>query len=133
MPYVRISVAADMDSSQVVRLQRGATELMARLLGKKSDLTVVSVAREDAVCWSVGGNPATKTMSQLQAFITEGTNTAEEKDAFIAAAHTLLTQVIGESDGPLYVILSEVPAGSWGYDGLSQMARRSSSQRGGVA
>lgn len=123
MPCVRISIAADLDASQVARLQRGATELMARLLGKRADLTVVSVARDDAVCWSVGGNPATGTMAQLQAFITEGTNTAEEKDAFIAAAYTLLIQVIGESDGPLYVIVSEVPAGDWGYDGLSQRAR----------
>ncbi|HEX5392213.1 MAG TPA: tautomerase family protein [Rhodocyclaceae bacterium] len=124
MPYVRIAVAADLTPSQVAQLQRGTTELMARLLGKRADLTVVSVARDDAVCWSVGGNPATRTMAQIQAFITEGTNTAEEKEAFIAAAHTLLTEVVGESDGPLYVIVSEVSAGNWGYDGLSQQARR---------
>lgn len=124
MPYVRISVAAHLDPNQVARLQRGATELMARLLGKRPDLTVVSVSRDDAACWSVGGDPVTGTLAQLQAFVTEGSNTAEEKDAFIAAAYALLTQVIGESDGPLYVIVSEVPARDWGYDGISQLARR---------
>lgn len=124
MPYVRITVAAALESGQVARLQRGTTELMARLLGKREDLTVVSVAQEDKGNWSVGGSPAEGTMVQLQAFITDGTNTVEEKEAFIAAAYALLTQVVGASIGPLYVIVSEVPAANWGYDGLSQLARR---------
>lgn len=124
MPYVRIAVASHLEPNQVARLQRGATELMARLLGKRPDLTVVSVAREDKVYWSAGGEPAVGAMAQMQAFVTEGTNTSEEKEAFIAAAYALLTQVVGASVGPLYVIVSEVPAMNWGYDGLSQLARR---------
>lgn len=124
MPYVSISIAAECEPGQVARLQRGATELMARILGKNPDVTVVSVDLSRPAAWSVGGNPASGAMAQLQAFVTEGTNTAEEKEAFIAAARTLLVQVLGEMDGPLYVLVSEVPAGNWGYDGLSQLARR---------
>lgn len=124
MPYVRISVAAHTNAGQVARLQRGATELMARLLGKNPELTVVSVSREEPACWSAGGEPIEGNLAQLEAIITEGSNTFEEKAAFLAAAHTLLVQVIGELAGPLYIVVNEVPARDWGYDGLSQMARR---------
>lgn len=124
MPYVAISIAADLDAGGVARLQRGTTELMARVLGKNPDLTVVSISTSDAARWSVGGRPAAGAMAQLQAFVTEGTNTSEEKEAFLAAARALLVQVLGEIAGPLYVVVTEVPAGNWGYDGLSQRARQ---------
>lgn len=126
MPYVRISIAARLDAGQVVRLQRSTTELMARLLGKNPDLTVVSVSQEDPMGWSVGGMAIQGHLAQLQAVVTEGTNTLEEKAAFISAARTLLIQVLGDLAGPLYVVVDEVPAANWGYDGVSQLARRQS-------
>lgn len=133
MPYVRISVAADIDANQVARLQRGATELMARLLRKNPEVTVVSVSREHAECWAVGGAVAQGSMAALEAFVTQDTNTGEEKEDFISAAHTLLTDVIGELAGPLYVMVIEVPGQNWGYDGLSQLARHHGQQGRAVA
>ncbi len=128
MPYVRITLAADSsplsDAEKLAQLQRGVTELMGRLLGKAAELTVVSVAREEARYWSAGGATVAGPAAQVQAFITAGSNSAEEKAAFIGAAHRLLQQVLGRISAPLYVVVQEVPAGDWGYDGLSQAARR---------
>jgi 4-oxalocrotonate tautomerase len=96
---------------------------MASLLGKRADLTVVAIGSDPAGTWSANGS-ATARAANLQAFITAGTNTDAEKAAFLAAARCMMEEVLGESTAPMYVVLSEVAASDWGYDGLSQAQRR---------
>ncbi|WP_197430613.1 tautomerase family protein, partial [Methylobacterium sp. CCH5-D2] len=73
--------------------------------------------------WTVGG-AAVGCGAHLDAKITRGTNSAEEKARFIAAAHALLAEVLGP-DLPLatYVVVDEVPGEAWGYAGLTQAHR----------
>jgi 4-oxalocrotonate tautomerase len=128
MPFVRISLAGQPATpAQVAELQRHATALMAQVLGKRADLTVVAVEQQPAAHWSVGGAaPADlrPPLAQLEALITAGTNNAAEKAAFIRAAHDMLGTVLGPLASPVYVALRELPAGDWGYDGATQAARR---------
>jgi 4-oxalocrotonate tautomerase len=127
MPFVRIALAGQPATpAQVAELQRRATALMAQVLGKRADLTVVAVEQHPAAHWSVGGAaPADQhPLAQLEALITAGTNSAVEKAAFIRAAHDMLGTVLGPLASPVYVALRELPAGDWGYDGATQAARR---------
>ncbi len=130
MPLVRIALAGtDPTLAQVADLQRRMTALMADLLGKQAGLTVVTVERQPAAGWSVGGVvPAGgAVLAHVEAFITAGTNSAAQKAAFVRAAHDALATVLGPLASPTYVLVQELPAGDWGYDGATQAARRAAS------
>ncbi|WP_028999732.1 tautomerase family protein [Azohydromonas australica] len=127
MPLVRIALAGtDPTPAQVADLQRRMTALMADLLGKQAGLTVVTVERQPAARWSVGGVALADgtALAHVEAFITAGTNSAAHKSAFIRAAHDALATVLGPLASPTYVLVQELPASDWGYDGATQAARR---------
>lgn len=125
MPFVTIKTAGPaLTASQVERLQTGATRLMAGTMRKKAELTAVLVEQVPAAGWSVGGVPV-PVAAHLDVKVTAGTNTAE-KARFITEAAALLKEVLGAEALPVatYVVIDELPADSWGYDGLTQEQRR---------
>jgi 4-oxalocrotonate tautomerase len=130
MPFVNIKVAGPtLAVDQITRLQQGATELMARVLGKKPELTAVLVEQVPLQGWAVGAGTV-RVAAHLDAKVTAGTNTFEEKSRFIAEANALLKQVLGaELPVASYVVVDEVPGDAWGYDGLTQEYRRLAAQR----
>ena len=111
MSFVTIRIAGPtLAPGQVRRLQESATDLMAGVLGKDPELTAMLVEPVAA---------------HLKAKVTAGTNTAEEKARFVAAADALLRHVLGaELPVATYVVVDEVPGGAWGYGGLTQEHRR---------
>jgi 4-oxalocrotonate tautomerase len=124
MPFINVKVAgAQLEKPQTVALQKGITSLMAEVLHKKGPLTAVLVEQVPAAGWSIGGEPVTRA-AQVDAFVSAGTNTPEEKTRFIAAAYALLRQVLG-SDLPevSYVMVHDIPMNSWGYGGRTQEYR----------
>lgn len=127
MPFVRIALAGPpLAAGQIAQLQQQVTVLMSDILGKRRDLTVVAVDRAEADTWSADGQAlnTTSRCAQIEAFITAGSNSEDEKCAFLQAAHAMLLDVLGRADAPVYIIVHEVPASDWGFDGLSQAARR---------
>ncbi len=125
MPFVHIHIAGgDLVASQIQRLQNQATHLMAEIMGKKAELTAVLVEHTSEARWSVGGAPV-RVAAHLDVKVTAGTNTPEEKAAFIAAAKQLLKDTLGpELPLATYVVVHEIAADAWGYDGRTQAARR---------
>lgn len=124
MPFVSAKVGGvALDVTVVGALQRGFTDLMAEVLGKRADLTAVLIEAAEAGRWSVGGT-AVGVAAHVEATITLGTNNAAEKARFVAQAQALLVRVL---PGPLppatYVVVREVPGESWGYGGLTQAHR----------
>jgi len=124
MPFVNIKVAGpNLDHDQVRHLQHGATTLMAEVLRKKAELTAVLVEQVSATAWTVGSKPV-DAAAHLDVKVTEGTNTTAEKERFIAEAMKLLRSVLGADLNPVtYVVIHEVPADAWGWDGLTQAHR----------
>lgn len=125
MPFVHIHIAGgEIAASQIQRLQTQATHLMAAIMGKKAELTAVLVEHTSEACWSVGGAPV-RVAAHLDVKVTAGTNTPDEKAAFIAAANQLFKDTLGQ-ELPLatYVVVHEIEADTWGYDGRTQAARR---------
>jgi 4-oxalocrotonate tautomerase len=124
MPFVRITVSGPtLAPNQVSLLQVEMTELMASVLGKRADLTSVLVEQAATAGWAIGGTPA-KVAVHVDATITAGTNSAEEKARFIENTMRLLKSVLGSELHPAtYVVVTEVPANSWGYDGRTQENR----------
>ena len=124
MPFVNIKIAGPtLAPDQVQRLQREATRLMAEVMRKKHDLTAVLVEQVDGAGWTVGAVPV-QVAAHLDVKVTAGTNTAAEKRGFVAEAMGLLRSVIGPALHPVcYVVVHEVAADAWGYDGRTQADR----------
>lgn len=124
MPFINVKVAGpQLERAQTEQIQKEITALMASVLNKKAPLTAVLVEQVSVAGWSVGAEPVPRA-AQVDAIISAGTNTPEQKARFIAGMNSLLRKVFG-SDLPnvTYVVIHEVPQDNWGYDGLTQERR----------
>ncbi len=131
MPFISIKIAGPaLSPEQIKLLQTQTTAFMKQILRKKAEVTGVSVEQVPAAGWSVGAN-AVPVGAHLAAVITAGTNSEAEKARFIAAAAEMLKSVLGAGlPVATYVVLQEVTAEAWGYDGLTQAERRNRAQSG---
>lgn len=126
MPFVDLTLHHLKPGAGALKAVReGLTRLMADVLGKRADLTVVSISMDDASDIAIGGAPlvAGQWSGRLVAFVTAGTNSEREKTEFLAEAYQLLAKHLSPPASPFYIVVQEVPAGAWGYDGRSQVAR----------
>jgi 4-oxalocrotonate tautomerase len=125
MPFIRVTVSGPrLAPKQVVLLHTEITQLMAVVLNKRADLTSVLVEQPAAADWAIGGR-AVKVAVHVEATITAGTNSPEQKAGFIEKTMRLLTSVLGSELNPVaYIVVSEVPANAWGYDGRTQESRQ---------
>ena len=128
MPTLHLHTTVVLDDTARSTLARALTELTADVLGKRPEVTAVLLHHHQPGQWFLGGVSAeAQPTAQLAIDITTGTNSADEKAAFVAGAWELLGRVLGGATGlalASYVIVREVPATDWGYAGQTQAARR---------
>lgn len=126
MPTLVLKLAPLSNPECYRRLAQGLTDLTVRLLSKCREVTVVVIDDLPAARWHVGGEPAKQPTALLEISITDGSNTPEQKAAFIEAAYMQLQHQL-EPLGPLatesYVVVRELPASDWGHGGLTQQYR----------
>ncbi|MDH4412896.1 MAG: hypothetical protein QE484_06285 [Rhizobium sp.] len=103
-------------------LARALTDLVANDLAKRHDLTSVQIEAAPAQTWTIGGERQ-QTTAHLEVFVTAGTNTVEQKREFLKKAMALLRAEWPELHPATYVVVHELPATDWGYDGMSQADR----------
>jgi len=127
MPTLQLKVSPLQNLARYQSLARALTALTAQLLGKRQEVTAVMIEDLPAAQWFVGGREVSGPTACLEISITQGTNTAQEKAAFIAAAFAELQTQLGAGqalESASYVIVREVPATDWGYGGQTQAARK---------
>jgi 4-oxalocrotonate tautomerase len=134
MPFVHIHVAgAAIGGREKQELQRQATDFMVTIMRKRPEVTAVLVDVAEPGSWSIGGEPV-PVAAHLDVKVTRGTNTHEEKARFVAAVASMFKQVLGP-DLPVatYVVVDEIEADAWGYDGITQEERRFLRSQGAAA
>ncbi|MDO8449348.1 4-oxalocrotonate tautomerase [Rhodoferax sp.] len=127
MPTLYLKVSPRQVPSRYRALAGALTRLTALHLGKRPEVTAVMIDDVPAARWHVGGSDVQGPTAFLEISVTEGTNTAQEKAAYIAAAFAELQNQLGEGQSlepASYVIVREVPATDWGYGGQTQAERR---------
>jgi 4-oxalocrotonate tautomerase len=125
MPFVSLKIAGpELTPAQKRALQRGFTELMAGPMRKVHDLTAVAIERIETIDWSTGARPSEGRSAYAEVKVTQGTNSPQEMQQFIAEGHALLTATLGTLPEATYVVVHEIPAQAWGYAGKTQEARR---------
>jgi 4-oxalocrotonate tautomerase len=124
MPFARLTchLASPDHSLDRESLAVALTDLIATDLGKRRDLTSVLIETPANGFWTVGGGRQA-VAAHLEVFVTSGTNTIEDKREFVARAMALLRENIPELHPATYVVVHELPATDWGYDGKSQFDR----------
>lgn len=127
MPTLNLKVAPLQNPERYQALARALTAITADTLGKRAEVTAVIIDDLPAARWYLGGQDAQRPTALLEISITQGTNTAAQKAAFIEAAFAELQRQLahgGKLEEASYVIVREVPATDWGYGGKTQQARQ---------
>lgn len=127
MPTLHLQLNRPQTAEGRALLARRLTTLTAEVLGKRAVVTAVLVDVVSAESWFIGGETSEQSglaTARLAIDITQGTNTAAQKAAFVEAVWQLLNELLGPLAEASYVIVRELPAGDWGYGGQTQAARR---------
>ncbi len=127
MPTLVLKLTPLQNPERYQALASALTDLTVQLLGKRREVTAVVIDDLPAARWHIGGAPVAQPTALLEISITQGTNTEEEKAAFIAAAFAELQRHLaggGALAAASYVVVRELPASDWGYGGHTQQARR---------
>lgn len=136
MPVLQIKLSHELPAGQQDVLVRELVHLSTQLLAKREAVTAAMVEVLGGSRWYVAGQAlsvAEQRSAWLDITITQGTNTAEEKAAFVAQAHDSLRLHTADAAVPWtvasYVSVHELPADDWGYGGLTQAQRRVASMQ----
>ena len=124
MPYIDLLVHPTVTPAQAAMLSDGITDALVATLGKRREVTAVRIAEAAAARWSIGGEATRDTTAYLDVKITAGSNTDEEKAALVKRLHALLSDTLGGLAEASYTVIHELPAGNWGYAGVTRAARR---------
>lgn len=126
MPYLNIKVSGEPSEAVCKAVAQTLTSLTAELLGKKAELTVVVVEPVPARFWFIGGSSLDiKAVNSfyLEIKITCGTNTKQQKAAYIRGLFSAMQELLGELDDASYIVIHEINADAWGYQGSTQEYR----------
>jgi 4-oxalocrotonate tautomerase len=132
MPILQLGVSPLQNPQRYQSLAAALTGLAAGLLGKRPDVTAVTVQDLPPGRWFIGGAAVEQPTAHLEISVTQGTNTAAEKAAFVEQAFAELQRQLapaGELAPASYVIVREVPATDWGYGGQTQRTRQLARER----
>lgn len=126
MPYLHLQFGQTISSAQKRSLARRSTDLIAAILHKRAEVTAVRIACADDDGWHIAGEAVAEGLTPAHGtlYITTGTNTPAEKAEIIVALHRLLADTCGPLPEASYLVIHEMPAGNWGYDGRTQAARQ---------
>lgn len=127
MPYLNLTLSPAPSNDVADRLASALTELTASVLGKDRELTVVTIDARPGLHWFVGSRGragAAASAYHLDVDITAGTNSADEKERYLAQVHEAMVRILGDVAPTSYIAVRELPADAWGYGGRTQARRR---------
>ena len=127
MPMISIQYATPRSKSELPKeIANLARQLSSEILHKDPEVTAVVAEEIDVTKWFIAG----KSLAEhglagfwLDVRITDGTNTREEKAAFIAATFAKMNELIGPLHNESYVHVDDARGDAYGYGGLTQNER----------
>lgn len=126
MPYLNVKIVAPASKETAAKVASLLSDLTASMLGKKPELTAIAVEFMQPEFWFIGGVPvSTSGVSTfyLDIKITEGTNTKNEKAAYVKQVFAGMEAILGGVASASYIVIDEVHADAWGYQGETQEFR----------
>lgn len=127
MPLITVTYSSSRQSSSLkADIAAAVSELTAKILHKDPKVTAIIVKSADAADWFAGGKSlAEQNLASfwLDVHVTEGTNTKDEKAAYLAAMFKRMGELLGPLHTESYLHVDEVKGDAYGFGGLSQERR----------
>lgn len=126
MPYLNLKLCANSSHEEADKIAQFLTDLTADILGKKRELTAVAVEFIAPTHWYIGGDSLAG--NSLRSFyldikVTAGTNTKDEKALYASRVFAGIEAIVGAVAPASYVVIDEIHADAWGYQGQTQEFR----------
>lgn len=128
MPFVNVKlVKQQVDQHQKDALIEGLMDIIANIMGRDPNFTVIVVDEIDASNWFIGNKSMDKSshdkVVSIEIHISKGTSNPQEMTKVIEAGKDLVNRTLGSSDKTNYFIINELNSDSWGFDGMSMTIR----------
>jgi 4-oxalocrotonate tautomerase len=127
MPLITVTYATSRERPSLKsEIASAVSELTAKILRKDPKVTAIIVKSADAADWFAGGKSlAEQKLASywLDVHITEGTNTKDEKAAYLAALFKRMGELLGPLHHESYAHVDEVRGDAYGFGGLTQERR----------
>ena len=127
MPLITVTYATSRQTPSLKSdIAAAVSELTAGILHKDPKVTAIIVKSADAADWFAGGKSlAEQKLASywLDIHVTEGTNTKDEKAAYLAALFLRMEELLGPLHNETYAHVDEVKGDAYGFGGLTQERR----------
>jgi 4-oxalocrotonate tautomerase len=127
MPLITVTYSSTRKAPSLkADIAAAVTELTSRILHKDPKVTAIIVTSVDGADWFAGGQSlaAQKLASfWLDVHVSEGTNTKDEKAAYLAATFKRMGELLGPLHQESYLHVHEVRGDAYGFGGLTQERR----------
>ena len=127
MPLITVAYSSVRKTPSLKAEIAGAvSDLTAQILRKDPKVTAIIVRSVDAADWFAGGRSLAEqglASFWLDVHVSEGTNTKDEKAAYLAAVFTRMGELLGPLHNESYAHVDEVKGDSYGFGGLTQERR----------
>jgi 4-oxalocrotonate tautomerase len=127
MPMITVSYATSRSAAGLKpAIAQAAGSLAAHILHKDPKVTSVLVQAADPADWYCGGRSLAQSGQAgfwLEIRITDGTNTKDEKAAFVAAIFKRMGELLGPLHEESYVHVHDARADAYGFGGVTQERR----------
>jgi 4-oxalocrotonate tautomerase len=127
MPLITVSYSSSRHTPSLkADIAVAVSDLTAKILHKDPKVTAIIVKSVDPAEWFAGGKSLAE--QKLASFwldihVTEGTNTKDEKAAYIAAMFARMGEILGPLHNESYLHVDEVKGDAYGFGGLTQERR----------
>ena len=127
MPLITVSYTTSRQSPSLkADIASAVSELTAKILHKDPEVTAIIVKSVEAGDWFAGGKSladAKLASYWLDIHVSEGTNTKDEKGAYLAAMFQRMAGILGPLHHETYLHVDEVKGDAYGFGGLTQERR----------
>lgn len=126
MPLLTLTLSGPPDEALAGTTAETLADLTSRILRKDKALTAVAVHFVPAAHWFVAGTSLAAsghTSFALDIQVVDGTNTKDEKAAYIAAVFDAMAGLLPRLHRESYILVREVKADAYGYGGRTQESR----------
>lgn len=127
MPLITVSYTTSRQSPSLkADIASAVSELTAKILHKDPEVTAIIVKSVEADDWFAGGRSlAEQRLASywIDIHVSEGTNTKDEKAAYLAAMFQRMAEILGPLHPETYLHVDEVKGDAYGFGGLTQERR----------
>ena len=127
MPLITVTYSSAREAATLkAEIASAVSDLTARILHKDPKVTAVIVKSVAAADWFAGGKSLAEQKRAsywIDVHVSEGTNTKDEKAAYLAAVFQRMAELLGPLHEETYLHVDEVRGDAYGFGGLTQERR----------